>query len=216
MFSMSRPSRARMLRPSALTTPVDTVDCNPSGLPIAITSWPTRSASLSPSCAYGRPLAAKPNHGQIGCRIVADQFRPQPIAVGRLRRQLRPIVDDVAVRDRVAVRRHDEPGASAAAPIRIAAGNADHRRRHRLDDVNHRLRIGVEQIGIAGRLAERLDRGMSAVLVPLDHQSDESCRSESTFSESGCMNFSCGAVLATSRHAELWQARSRGRKSRRR
>ena len=29
---------ARMLRPSALTTPVDTVDCNPSGLPIAITS----------------------------------------------------------------------------------------------------------------------------------------------------------------------------------
>ncbi len=51
MFSISRPSRARMLRPSALTTPVDTVDCKPSGLPIAITSWPTRSASLSPSCA---------------------------------------------------------------------------------------------------------------------------------------------------------------------
>jgi hypothetical protein len=27
-----------MLRPSALTTPVETVDCNPNGLPIAITT----------------------------------------------------------------------------------------------------------------------------------------------------------------------------------
>jgi S1-C subfamily serine protease len=41
-------------RPSALTTPVDTVDWNPNGLPIAITSWPTRSDAASPSVAKGR------------------------------------------------------------------------------------------------------------------------------------------------------------------
>jgi len=39
---MSRPPVARRLRPSALTTPAVTVQAKPSGLPIAIASWPTR------------------------------------------------------------------------------------------------------------------------------------------------------------------------------
>ena len=37
-FSISRPVRLRSDRPSALTTPADTVDWKPSGLPIATTS----------------------------------------------------------------------------------------------------------------------------------------------------------------------------------
>ena len=45
MSSMSRPRRLRSVRPSALTTPADTVDWNPYGFPTAITSCPTRSGS---------------------------------------------------------------------------------------------------------------------------------------------------------------------------
>ena len=57
----------------------------------------------------------------------------------------------MAVGDRVAVRRDDEPRPAAAAAVRIAARDADHGRRHCLDDVNHRLRIGIEQLGVARR-----------------------------------------------------------------
>jgi hypothetical protein len=58
MFSISRPVRLRSERPSALTTPADTVDWKPSGLPIATTSCPTRSAAESPSVAGGRSAAS--------------------------------------------------------------------------------------------------------------------------------------------------------------
>ena len=51
MPSISRPEVARMVRPSALTTPADTVELKPSGLPIATTSWPTRSVAELPSSA---------------------------------------------------------------------------------------------------------------------------------------------------------------------
>src|SRR5215471_5682258 len=51
--SMSRPERARSDRPSAETTPVVTVDSNPSGLPMAITSWPRLSSLELPSAAGG-------------------------------------------------------------------------------------------------------------------------------------------------------------------
>src|SRR5256886_7350151 len=49
--SISRPPTERNERPSALTTPAVTVLWKPSGLPIATTSWPTRSAPESPSSA---------------------------------------------------------------------------------------------------------------------------------------------------------------------
>ena len=51
MFSMSRPSLLRSALPRALTTPVDTVDWNPNGLPMAITSCPAWSAADSPNVA---------------------------------------------------------------------------------------------------------------------------------------------------------------------
>jgi hypothetical protein len=53
--SISRPEVARSERPRADTTPAVTVDSKPSGLPIATTSWPRRSALESPSAAAGVP-----------------------------------------------------------------------------------------------------------------------------------------------------------------
>ncbi len=55
MFSISLPSRVRNARPSAVTTPVETVDWNPNGLPTAMTSCPTRSDAESPIEACGSP-----------------------------------------------------------------------------------------------------------------------------------------------------------------
>ena len=37
-FSISRPPSPRIARPTALTTPVETVEWNPNGLPMAITN----------------------------------------------------------------------------------------------------------------------------------------------------------------------------------
>src|SRR5438094_760504 len=51
---MRRPVTDRNERPSPLTTPAVTVLWNPSGLPIAMTSCPTRSAPESPSSARAR------------------------------------------------------------------------------------------------------------------------------------------------------------------
>jgi hypothetical protein len=56
--SISRPPTERSERPSADTTPAVTVDSKPSGLPIAITSWPRRSRALSPSTADGVPAGS--------------------------------------------------------------------------------------------------------------------------------------------------------------
>ncbi len=49
--SIMRPVVARSVRPSADTTPAVTVDSKPSGLPMAIASWPRRSALEFPSGA---------------------------------------------------------------------------------------------------------------------------------------------------------------------
>jgi hypothetical protein len=53
---MSRPSCARSVRPGALSTPALTVKEKPRGLPMAMTSCPTRSLPLSPNSAAGRWL----------------------------------------------------------------------------------------------------------------------------------------------------------------
>ena len=59
--SMRRPLRARSVRPSADTTPVVTVCDSPCGLPMAITTWPTRSCFDSPSsrCCNGAGLPTR-------------------------------------------------------------------------------------------------------------------------------------------------------------
>ena len=69
---VARPSRVASERPSALTTPAVTVPANPSGLPIATTSWPTRSRAASPNGAGGGLAAARPDDRQVGQRIATD------------------------------------------------------------------------------------------------------------------------------------------------
>ena len=56
--SISRLPLPRRLRPSAETTPVDTVDSKPSGLPIATASWPTRGDSAASTGRYVGSAAA--------------------------------------------------------------------------------------------------------------------------------------------------------------
>ena len=76
--SISRPDRARSERPSALTTPAVTVCWKPNGLPIAMASWPTRTARESPSVARQRgPRRVDADDGEVGVRIVADEVGAQ-------------------------------------------------------------------------------------------------------------------------------------------
>ena len=58
-FSTTRPCGTGSERPSAETTPAVSVPPKPSGLPIATTSWPTRSRSASPSSAAVRPFVSR-------------------------------------------------------------------------------------------------------------------------------------------------------------
>ncbi len=53
--STSRPAAERSERPRALTTPAVTELWNPSGLPMAMASCPTRTVLESPRRAYARP-----------------------------------------------------------------------------------------------------------------------------------------------------------------
>src|SRR5439155_1122803 len=69
MFSISRPVCARRVRPSALTTPVVTVAWNPSGFPMAITSWPTRSPAGHAHADHGRPDGLDRLDDGLGVRI---------------------------------------------------------------------------------------------------------------------------------------------------
>src|SRR5437879_5209269 len=71
-FSISWPPTPRSVRPSALTTPADTVDWKPSGLPMAITSWPTRNAAESPSGGRGRQRRL--DDELPGCRRVRERL----------------------------------------------------------------------------------------------------------------------------------------------
>ena len=54
-----RPDQTGIERPSPLTTPAVTEPASPSGLPTAMTSWPTRRDSASPSSA-GAAVGALP------------------------------------------------------------------------------------------------------------------------------------------------------------
>ena len=106
-FSTSRlawPSRAASERPRALTTPAVTEPAKPSGLPIATTSWPTRSRAASPNGAAARSAARRPDDGQVGQRIAADDLEAELVAVDERGGSPLRAGDDVGVRDEEAVR----------------------------------------------------------------------------------------------------------------
>ena len=105
--SINRPWVVRSARPRVLTTPADTVDWNPRGLPIAITSGPTLSVAETPSRAAGNPGAVR----RITARSGWDPRRPggrsERPTVGQCGVQARRVVDDMAVGQHVAVGRDD-------------------------------------------------------------------------------------------------------------
>src|ERR1022692_2699559 len=81
------PDRVGSERPRALTTPAVTLPARPRGLPMATTSWPTRSADASPRRAGGRsPCSAtstarsesgsRPRTRNRSCRPSARSSRP--------------------------------------------------------------------------------------------------------------------------------------------
>ena len=76
------PERVGSERPSADTTPAVTEPAKPCGLPIATTSWPTRSAAASPSSAgrWSSPSARSTARSESGVR--ADHARLDLAAVG--------------------------------------------------------------------------------------------------------------------------------------
>ena len=154
--SISRPERARSERPSAETTPVVTVDSKPSGLPIAITSWPRLSSLELPRVAAGSVTGASIAHErEIGVRVVADHARGQAAAVDGGHADARRAADHVAVGEHEPVGRdHD---ARAGAAMALVAGLRDVEPHHRRTDAVHHVDDGA-RIGIEQRLVLRRDR----------------------------------------------------------
>ena len=137
-------------RPRAETTPAVTEPAKPCGLPIATTSWPTRSRSASPSSAGGEIARVDAQHGEVGEGVGADDLELELAAVDERRAAAAfRARDDVGGGEREAVRRdHD----AAAAPVEHAA--AAHAARDAevrdggaqpLGHGRHGLRVGVER-----------------------------------------------------------------------
>ena len=85
--SINRPWVVRSARPRALTTPADTVDWNPRGLPIAITSWPDLER------APRRPAGRRATPGRSGGSRPdpwSDPRRPGPLRTSNRRSVWRP------------------------------------------------------------------------------------------------------------------------------
>src|SRR5881392_1619943 len=129
ILSIKRPDCACIERPSALITPAVTLASNPSGFPIAITSWPTRKFSelANRTCASIR-------------QVYTDGLR---------------IVDNVAVSQNKSIRRDDEAGA-VPADFALATSclhalcylDVNYRRCDTRNRSNHRPRICIEQIRV--------------------------------------------------------------------
>ncbi len=120
----------RSERPSAEITPAVTVDSKPSGLPIATTSCPRRSASGSPSDARpedadGSRRAATPDPCR-GPRPAGARFH-RDAAFGIGEPQFAGTLDYVAVGQHEAIRRDDDAGADTAggAAILVLAARLD-------------------------------------------------------------------------------------------
>jgi hypothetical protein len=82
-FSTIRPAvrdRTGSERPRADTTPAVTEPAKPFGFPIATTSWPTRSASASPSVAAARSSASERRtaRSESGSAPTTSAFNSRP------------------------------------------------------------------------------------------------------------------------------------------
>ncbi len=167
-FSTRRPAdpeRVGSERPSAETTPAVTVPARPIGLPIATTSWPTRSSSASPSLAGVRSLAWARTSGQVGKGVGADDLGAQLAAVREGRADaVVALGHDVRRGQHVAVGGDRDGAAAALAPPPAGApGDAQvrHRRPQPLGDARDGARVGVERLRVGKALLVGL-RGSGA------------------------------------------------------
>ncbi len=131
-------------------TPAVTVDSKPSGLPIATTSWPRRSALESPSVAAGRlrtESARSSARSVSGSSPSGARFHHDGLRV--CQPQFARAIDDMAIGEDKAIRRDDDAGADAAcgAAILVLAAclNADNSRTDTIGDADHGIGIGIEQ-----------------------------------------------------------------------
>ena len=152
--SISRPVLERSDRPSADTTPAVTVEFEAQ-----------RIADRDHELAAAQPLGiAQPRRRQgdvvddaqqseVGVRIVAQHARLDGARVGQRQPHGRGALDDVAVGQHQAVGRDHHARAGAAALALFAVGrrlDPHHGGADTVDDVDHGLRIGVEQRRFVG------------------------------------------------------------------
>ncbi len=107
-----------MPRPLALTMPVVTVWPMPKGLPMASTTSPTSTLSLSAIGDGGQVLGVDLDDGDVALRVAADDFGGELAAVLQGDLHLVGAVHDVVVGEDVAVLGDDDAGAEGlfAAP----------------------------------------------------------------------------------------------------
>ena len=113
-------------RPFALTMPIVTVWPTPSGLPSARTTSPTCTWSESPERQGLQVLGVDLQHGEIARRVRADDVCLHAAAVTQFHAHLVGAVDDVVVRQHVAIRPDDHARAEPAlATLGIGARPAE-------------------------------------------------------------------------------------------
>lgn len=89
----------------------EVTDCDKaSGLPIAKTGFPPAAFPISPS-ARGRVRRIQLNHGDVGERVAADEFRFDLLAVGKRAGNPDCIGRDVMIRHNVTIRRNNHAAA---------------------------------------------------------------------------------------------------------
>src|SRR5262249_38655575 len=149
--SMSRPERARSDRPSAETTPVVTVDSNPSGLPMAITSWPRLSSLELPSAAAGSVTGASTRtsaRSVSGSSPTTRAVRLRPSTVVTLTRAAAAPTTWLLVSTSPSpAGRSGAPGAGAAVTALVTGRDVEphHRGADALHHVDDGAGIGVEE-----------------------------------------------------------------------
>jgi hypothetical protein len=128
------PLSSLTVRPSALTIPSVTLDCSPSGLPIARATSPTWRWEESAKAARVQPGGADVQHRQVVGREAAHQPAAVRPAVGQGDLEAVGVVDHVVVGDHVALGVEDDAGAEP-----FAGADEDHGGADLLDDLDELL-----------------------------------------------------------------------------
>ena len=97
------PPGSATFRPRALTMPCVTLDCSPSGLPIAMTIWPTSSFEESAKVAGCRFGAEDLDDGHVVGGERANELAGELTAIGKGDPERRRVADDVGIRGDVPV-----------------------------------------------------------------------------------------------------------------